>query len=267
MDTQKITISSLAEMKAKGEKITMLTCYDYLMSSLLDQSGIDLMLVGDSVGNVLLGYENTIPVTMEEMLHHCKTVTRAAKRALVVGDMPFMSYQVSKEDALRNAGRLMKEANVGAVKLEGGEEVLEIIQKFVATGIPVMGHLGLTPQSINVFGGYGLRGGSSEESDKIIKDAKKIEEAGAFAVVLEKIPAALAKKITASLKIPTIGIGAGVDCDGQVLVTHDMLGLFEKFTPKFTKKYAEMAKEMKECFRSYIKEVKAKEFPSQEHSY
>ncbi|MCX6347604.1 MAG: 3-methyl-2-oxobutanoate hydroxymethyltransferase, partial [Actinobacteria bacterium] len=218
MDTQKITIKSLAEMKAGGEKIAMLTCYDFLMASLLDQCGIDLMLVGDSVGNVLLGYDNTIPVTMEEMLHHCKAVTRAAKRALVVGDMPCMSYQINKEEALRNAGRFMKEANAGAVKLEGGEEVLEIIQKIVTAGIPVMGHLGLTPQSVNVFGGYGLRGGSSEESDKILKDAKKIEEAGAFAVVLEKIPAALAKKITLSLKIPTIGIGAGVDCDGQVLV-------------------------------------------------
>jgi 3-methyl-2-oxobutanoate hydroxymethyltransferase len=267
MDIQKITIKSLAEMKAAGEKIAMLTCYDFLMASLLDQCGIDLMLVGDSVGNVLLGYDNTIPVTMEEMLHHCKTVTRAAKRALIVGDMPFMSYQVSKEEALRNAGRFMKEANVGAVKLEGGEEVLEIIQKIVISGIPVMGHLGLTPQSVNVFGGYGLRGGSSEESEKMIKDAKKIEEAGAFAIVLEKIPAALAKKITQNLKIPTIGIGAGVDCDGQVLVTHDMLGLFEKFTPKFSKKYADMASDMKSCFRSYVKEVKEKEFPGQEHSY
>ena len=267
MDTLKITVSSLAEMKANGEKITMLTCYDYLMAALLEQSGIDLMLVGDSVGNVLLGYENTIPVTMDEMIHHCKTVTKAAKRAMVIGDMPFMSYQVSKEEALKNAGRFMKEANVSAVKLEGGEEVLEIIQKIVVSGIPVMGHLGLTPQSVNVFGGYGLRGGSSEESEKMIKDAKKIEEAGAFAVVLEKIPAVLAKKITSSLKIPTIGIGAGVDCDGQVLVTHDMLGLFEKFTPKFSKKYAEMAKEMKECFKSYVKEVKEKEFPSKEHSY
>ena len=267
MDKQKITIKSLAEMKAGGEKIAMLTCYDFLMASLLDQCGIDLMLVGDSVGNVLLGYENTIPVTMDEMLHHCKAVTRAANRAMVIGDMPFMSYQVSKEEALKNAGRFMKEANAGAVKLEGGEEVLEVIQKIVQSGIPVMGHLGLTPQSVNVFGGYGLRGESSEESDKILKDAKKIEEAGAFAIVLEKIPASLAKKITLSLKIPTIGIGAGIDCDGQVLVTHDMLGLFEKFTPKFSKKYADMAKEMKSCFRNYVKEVKEKEFPGQEHSY
>jgi len=267
MDTQKITVKSLAEMKVKGEKITMLTCYDSLMASLLDQCQIDVMLVGDSVGNVLLGYENTIPVTMEEMLHHCKAVTRTARRAMVVGDMPFMSYQVSKEEALRNAGRFLKEANVGAIKLEGGEEILETIQKIVLSGIPVMGHLGLTPQSVNVFGGYGVRGEDSKESDKMIRDAKKLEEAGAFSIVLEKIPAALAKKITQSLKIPTIGIGAGVDCDGQVLVTHDMLGLFEKFTPKFSKKYADLAKDMKSCFKSYIKEVKGKEFPAQEHSY
>lgn len=267
MDNQKVTIKTLLDMKAAGEKITMLTCYDYLMASLLDQSGIDMMLVGDSVGNVLLGYDNTIPVTMEEMLHHCKTVTRAAKRALVVGDMPFMSYQISREEAVKNAGRFLKEANASAVKLEGGEEILDIIEKLVITGIPVMGHLGLTPQSVNVFGGYGLRGGSSEESVKMLNDAKKIEEAGAFAIVLEKIPAVLAKQITSSLKIPTIGIGAGVSCDGQVLVTHDMLGLFEKFTPKFSKRYAEMAKEMKECFRNYVQEVKDKKFPSEEHSY
>jgi 3-methyl-2-oxobutanoate hydroxymethyltransferase len=267
MDGQKVTIKTLLDMKQKGEKITMLTGYDFLMATLLDESGIDAILVGDSVGNVLLGYENTIPVTMEEMLHHCKAVTRATKRALVIGDMPFMSYQVSLKEALKNAGRFLKEANVNAVKLEGGEEVLEIINKLVEIGIPVMGHLGLTPQSVNVFGGYGLRGSTDEESNKLIRDAKKVEEAGAFAIVLEKIPANLAKKITASLKIPTIGIGAGVDCDGQVLVTHDMLGLFEQFKPKFSKRYAEMAKEMKECFKKYVYEVKNKEFPQKEHSY
>jgi len=267
MDGQKVTIKTLLDMKQKGEKITMLTGYDFLMATLLDESGIDAILVGDSVGNVLLGYENTIPVTMEEMLHHCKAVTRATKRALVIGDMPFMSYQVSLKEALKNAGRFLKEANVNAVKLEGGEEVLEIINKLVEIGIPVMGHLGLTPQSVNVFGGYGLRGSTDEESNKLIRDAKKVEEAGAFAIVLEKIPANLAKKITDSLKIPTIGIGAGVDCDGQVLVTHDMLGLFEQFKPKFSKRYAEMAKEMKECFKKYVYEVKNKEFPQKEHSY
>jgi len=267
MDNQKVTINTLLEMKSRGEKITMLTCYDFLMAVLLDSTGIDIILVGDSVGNVLLGYENTIPVTMEEMLHHCKTVTRGSKRALVVGDMPFMSYQISMEEAVKNAGRFLKEANVNAVKLEGGEEIIDIIKKLVGIGIPVMGHLGLTPQSINVFGGYGIRGSSGEESSKIINDAKKLEKAGVFAIVLEKIPSKLAEQITASLKIPTIGIGAGKYCDGQVLVTHDMLGLFEKFTPKFSKRYAEMAKEMRQCFKSYIDDVKNQKFPSEEHSY
>jgi len=267
MDNKKVTITTLSEMKASGEKITMLTCYDYSMSVLLDSSGIDMILVGDSVGNVVLGYENTLPVTMDEMIHHCKAVTRGAKRAFIVGDMPFMSYQVSTEEALKNAGRFMKEANVNAVKLEGGHEILETMEKIVSIGIPVMGHLGLTPQSLNVFGGYGLRGGSQEESMQIINDAKKLEEAGAFAIVLEKIPAILAKQITQNLKIPTIGIGAGVYCDGQVLVAHDMLGLFERFIPKFSKKYAEMGKEMRECFRNYIDEVKNQKFPSEEHSY
>lgn len=267
MENKKVTVNTLSEMKTRGEKITMLTCYDYLMSVLLDSAGIDMMLVGDSVGNVLLGYENTLPVTMDEMLHHCKTVTRGAKRAFIVGDMPFMSYQVSMEEALRNAGRFIKETNVNAVKLEGGKEILETISKLVSIGIPVMGHLGLTPQSLNVFGGYGLRGESQEESEKILKDAKMLEEAGAFSIVLEKIPANLARQITLNLKIPTIGIGAGVDCDGQVLVSHDMLGLFEKFTPKFTKKYAEIGKEIKQCFKDYIEEVKSKKFPSEEHSY
>lgn len=267
MENKKVTVNTLLEMKTRGEKITMLTCYDYLMSVLLDSAGIDMMLVGDSVGNVLLGYENTLPVTMDEMLHHCKTVTRGAKRAFIVGDMPFMSYQVSIEEALRNAGRFIKEANVNAVKLEGGKEILETISKLVSIGIPVMGHLGLTPQSLNVFGGYGLRGESREESEKILKDAKMLEEAGAFSIVLEKIPANLARQITLNLKIPTIGIGAGVDCDGQVLVSHDMLGLFEKFTPKFAKKYAEIGKEIKQCFKDYIDEVKNKTFPSEEHSY
>jgi len=267
MNEKKVTVNTLLEMKSKGEKITMLTCYDFLMAGLLDSSGIDMILVGDSVGNVLLGYENTIPVTMEEMLHHCKTVTRGAKRALVVGDMPFMSYQAGMDEAVKNAGRFLKEANVSAVKLEGGQEIIDLIKKLVNIGIPVMGHLGLTPQSVNVFGGYGVRGTSSRESSRMIDDAKKLEEAGVFSIVLEKIPSELAGQITASLKIPTIGIGAGKNCDGQVLVTHDMLGLFEKFTPKFSKKYAEMAKEMRLCFKSYINEVKNLKFPSEEHSY
>jgi len=267
MDTQKITTGTLLEMKKKNEKITMLTAYDYLMASQLDECGIDIILVGDSVGNVVLGYKNTIPVTMDEMLHHCSAVARGVKRAMVVGDMPFMSYQASVEEAVRNAGRFLKESKVEAVKLEGGDEVLNTVKKIVDSGIPVMGHLGLTPQSLHKFGGYGVRGEGEEEAHKILNDAKKLEKAGAFSIVLEKVPAALAQKITSEINIPTIGIGAGVDCDGQVLVTHDMLGLFEKFKPKFAKRYGQLGKEMKKCYGEYIKEVKSKKFPLKEHSY
>src|SRR3972149_8765662 len=264
---KKITTSDLLEMKKKGEKITMLTAYDYLMASQLDQCGIDLILVGDSVGNVLLGYENTIPVTMNEMIHHCKAVCRGVKMAMVIGDMPFMSYQASGVEAVRNAGRFLKEAGVEAVKLEGGREIFLTIKKIAGSGIPVMGHLGLTPQSVYKFGGYGVRGEDEEQASRMIEDASGLEEAGVFSIVLEKIPAKLAKKITRQISIPTIGIGAGVDCDGQVLVTHDMLGCFEKFKPKFSKRYAEVGKEMKRCYRKYIEEVKNKKFPSDEHSY
>ncbi|MCG9479106.1 MAG: 3-methyl-2-oxobutanoate hydroxymethyltransferase [Actinomycetia bacterium] len=267
MSQTKINVNTLMEMKKSGEKITMLTAYDFLMASQLDQCGIDLILVGDSVGNVLLGYKNPIPVTMEEMLHHCKAVRRGVKNAMVIGDLPFMSYQVSAEKAVTNAGRLVKEAEVEAVKLEGGQEVCPVIKKMVDAGIPVMGHLGLTPQSINKLGGYGIRGEGEEEAVQIIADAKKLESAGVFSLVLEKVPAKLAREITGSLSIPTIGIGAGVDCDGQVLVTHDMLGMFEKFKPKFAKRYAELATQMKDCYHQYIQEVKQKKFPSQEHSY
>jgi len=267
MDNKKVTVTVLKDMKTAGEKISMLTCYDYLMASILDESGIDIILVGDSVGNVIIGYENTLPVTMDEMIHHCKAVTRGAKRALVIGDMPFMSYQVNPEEAVRNAGRFLKEANANAVKLEGGEEVLDCVKKIVGAGIPVMAHLGLTPQSIHSFGGYGLRGSSEKESQKIIRDAKLLEEAGAFAILLEKVPAKLGRAITENVSVPTIGIGAGPGCDGQVLVTHDMLGLFEKFTPKFSKKYAELAGEMRKAFKDYIGEVKEGKFPAEEHSY
>lgn len=263
----KITTAILQEMKKTGEKITMLTAYDALMASQIDESGIDMILVGDSVANVLLGYENTIPVTMEEMLHHCRAVTRGARRAFVVGDMPFMSYQVSAGEAVRNAGRFLKEAGAEAVKLEGGSEVFDIVRKISGAGIPVMGHLGLTPQSIHKFGGYGLRGGTGKEAQKIIDDARGLEEAGAFSLVLEKIPAELAGRITKELKIPTIGIGAGADCDGQVLVTHDMLGQFEKFKPKFSKRYAELSRISKKAYKQYVKEVKDKKFPAEEHSY
>jgi 3-methyl-2-oxobutanoate hydroxymethyltransferase len=267
MTDKKITTGILAEMKGRGEKITMLTAYDHIMASHLDECGIDMILVGDSVGNVILGYENTIPVTMDEMIHHSRAVTRGVKRAMVIGDMPFMSYQASGEEAVRNAGRFLKESLVEAVKLEGGREVCGTVKKIVDSGIPVMGHLGLTPQSVHKFGGYGVRGEAQEEARKLIKDAKGLEEAGAFSIVLEKVPADLAMKATAELSIPTIGIGAGVHCDGQVLVTHDMLGLFEKFKPKFSKRYAELGKTMKDSYRKYIEEVKSKEFPAKEHSY
>lgn len=267
MAEKKLTTSDLVEMKKKGEKITMLTAYDCLMASQLDDCGIDLILVGDSVGNVLLGYENTIPVTMDEMIHHCRAVTRGVKRAMVIGDMPFMSYQASAEEAVRNAGRFLKEAGAEAVKLEGGKEVYKTIKMIVDSGIPVMGHLGLTPQSVYKLGGYGVRGEDKGQALKMLEDARGLEEAGVFSIVLEKIPAKLAKKITQQISVPTIGIGAGVDCDGQVLVTHDMLGLFERFKPKFSKRYAEVGKEMKRCYRKYIKEVKNKVFPAKEHSY
>ncbi len=264
---KKVTIETLKEMKKNKQKITMLTAYDFLMGQILDDCGIDLILVGDSVANVLLGYETTIPVTMDEMIHHCKAVTRGVKNAFVIGDMPFMSYQVSKKEALRNAGRFLKEAGVSAVKLEGGIEILETIEKIVLSGIPVMGHLGLTPQSVHQLGGFGLRGKQKSESEKILKDAVLLEKAGVFSIVLEKIPSGLAKEISHTIKIPTIGIGAGPYCDGQVLVTHDMLGLFEKFKPKFSKRYAELASEMRTCFKQYIKEVRNGDFPTEEHSY
>jgi len=267
MVIEKVTTSNLLEMKEKGEKITMLTAYDYLMASQLDECGIDLLLVGDSVGNVLLGYENTIPVTMDEMIHHCSAVARGVRRAMVIGDMPFMSYQASSEEALRNAGRFLKEAGAEAIKLEGGSEFYDTIKKIVDAGIPVMGHLGLTPQSVYKFGGYGVRGEDREQALKILEDSQALERAGVFSIVLEKVPAKLAKKVTQQLKIPTIGIGAGVDCDGQVLVTHDMLGFFEKFKPKFAKRYSKLGKEMKKCCRKYIEEVKNGEFPTEEHSY
>jgi 3-methyl-2-oxobutanoate hydroxymethyltransferase len=267
MSQKKVTLNTLKEMKVKGEKITMLTAYEALMASQIDESGIDMILVGDSVANVLLGYSNTIPATMEQMLHHSRAVTRAVKNAFVVGDMPFMSYQASDREALINAGRFLKEARVEAVKLEGGSEVSGIIKKITGAGIPVMGHLGLTPQSVHQFGGYGVRGEGGNEAKKIIDDALELENSGAFAIVLEKIPASLAVKITKTLQIPTIGIGAGVDCDGQVLVTHDMLGMFERFKPKFSKRYAEMAIEAKKTYKKYIKEVKTKKFPAEEHSY
>ena len=246
----KNTAATFAAAKAKGEKLSMLTAYDYSTAKLEDESGINGILVGDSLGNVVLGYEDTVSVTMEDMIHHGAAVARGAKNALVVVDMPFMSYEVTVEEAVRNAGRLMKEGRAGAVKLEGGVRVAEQIRAIVKAGIPVMGHIGLTPQSINVFGGF-----------------KVVEEAGAFAVVIEAVPAALAQMITDAVSIPTIGIGAGAGCDGQILVYQDMLGMFSDFTPKFVKRYANVGEVMREAFANYAAEVASGAFPTVEHTY
>ena len=263
----KNTVSTLKEMKQKGDKITMLTCYDYSMAKLMDSAGINTLLVGDSLGMTILGYEDTLSVTMEDMIHHTAAVARGAKDALVIGDMPFMSYQVSVEEAVRNAGRLMKEGRAGMVKLEGGASVCPQIEAIVKASIPVCAHLGLTPQSINMFGGFKVQGKSAEAAKQILEDAKAIEEAGASMVVLEGIPTKLAQIITQTLSIPTIGIGAGQFCDGQVLVYQDMLGMFSDFKPKFVKVFANTGEFMKNAFTDYINEVKAGSFPTEEHSY
>ncbi len=261
MAEQKITTAVIRQKKKEGEKIAMLTAYDYATALVLDDAGIDIVLVGDSLGMVILGYDSTLPVTMADMLHHTKAVSRGLKRAMLIADMPFMSYQVSAEKALQNAGRFLKEAGAQGVKLEGGREVVDLIGKITAAGIPVIAHLGLTPQSVHQFGGYKTQGKDDASAQKIIEDAKMIEAAGAFALVLECVPAPLAGAITRSLAIPTIGIGAGPDCDGQVLVVNDMLGLFERFVPKFVKKYNNLNKEMKKSVRQYVEEVKSGAFP------
>lgn len=261
------TTADIKKMKTSGEKIAMLTAYDYAMASILDESDIDILLVGDSLGNVMLGYDSTLPVTMEDMLHHTKAVARAVRRAMVVADMPFLSYQVSPEAALANAGRFLKEADAQAVKLEGGREFSDIVHKMTYAGIPVMAHLGLTPQSVHQLGGYKVQGKKDDAAERIMQDAKILEESGAFAVVLECVPEKLAAEITGALSIPTIGIGAGVHCDGQVLVINDMLGMQEKFTPKFVKKYANLNIEIKKAVQTYIGEVKNGNFPDTEHSF
>jgi 3-methyl-2-oxobutanoate hydroxymethyltransferase len=264
---KKVTVPSLIEMKERNEKISALTAYDYVTAKILDKAGIDIILVGDSLGTVVAGFENTLPVSMDMMLYHVSIVKRAVQRALIVADMPFLSYQPSTRDAIHNAGRFLKEAGAEAVKLEGGKIVTEIVEKLVGFGIPVMGHLGLTPQSIHVFGSYKLIGNEQEAAKRLLEEAKILERAGAFAIVLEKIPATLAKKITQSIKIPTIGIGAGKFCDGQVLVTPDMLGIFEEFRPKFVRRYADLADRMRSAFIKYIKDVKSGEYPSENESY
>ena len=263
----KNTVSTISEQKKSGDKITMLTAYDYSTAKLADEAEVNTILVGDSLGMVMLGYEDTLSVTMEDMLHHTKAVTRGAENALVVADMPFMSYQTSVYDAVVNAGRLIKEGRAQAVKLEGGAAVAEQIRAICDAQIPVVAHLGLTPQSVNAFGGFKVQGKTAERAKQLIEDAKIVEKAGAFAVVLECIPAPLAEKITESINIPTIGIGAGAGCDGQVLVYQDMLGMFGGFTPKFAKRYENVGEIMVNAFKKYIDEVKTGVFPTEEHSF
>jgi 3-methyl-2-oxobutanoate hydroxymethyltransferase len=263
---KKVTTHTLRAMKHANQVISVLTAYDYPTALAMDQAEIEVILVGDSLGMVVLGYANTLPVTMADMLHHCKAVSRGAQYALLVGDMPFMSYQVSTEAAVRNAGRFLQEAGMDAVKLEGGSERLNAIRAIISSGIPVMGHLGLTPQSVHMLGGFRPQGRDASAAQALFEDAILLQEAGCFSLVLESVPARLARYISEHLEIPTIGIGAGGGCDGQVLVTHDLLGLFERFTPKFVKKYASLYQEMAEAFSAYKSEVEGHIFPAEEHS-
>jgi 3-methyl-2-oxobutanoate hydroxymethyltransferase len=262
---KKVTTLTYRQKKERGEPITMLTAYDYPTAMAVDRAGVDSILVGDSLAMVVLGYETTLPVTMDEMLHHCRAVARGAKASLLIGDMPFMSYQVSVEEATRNAGRFLQQGGMDAVKLEGGSERAQAIRSITGAGIPVMGHIGLTPQSVNQLGGFRAQGKTATAAKRLYDDALALEEAGCFSVVLEAVPARLAELISKKISIPTIGIGAGAGCDGQVLVTHDLLGLFDRFTPKFVKKYADFHHEMQKAFNDYVEDVETKRFPAQEH--
>ncbi len=264
---KKNTVLTFQQAKEEGKKLTMLTAYDYSTAKLIDEAGVNSILVGDSLGNVILGYEDTIPVTMEDMIHHGAAVSRGTKNALLVVDMPFMSYQISVEDALINAGRLMKEGGADAVKLEGGVRVVPQIKAITEAGIPVCAHIGMTPQSVNAFGGFKVQGKTEEAAKQMIEDALAVQEAGAFAVVLECVPAALAELVTKKLSIPTIGIGAGAGCDGQVLVYADMLGMYSDFVPKFVKQYAKLGDVMKDAIHGYIDEVSQGSFPKEEHTF
>jgi len=263
----RVTVNQIREMKQKGEKITMITAYDYTTAKVVDEVGIPLILVGDSLGMVVLGYESTIPVTMDVMLHHTKAVVRGVKNAMVVGDMPFMTYHVSVEDALRNAARFIQEAGCQAVKLEGGVTVADKVKRIVECGIPVMGHIGLTPQSIHAFGGFKVQGKTPEAASRLLEDARALEKAGAFAIVLETVPAPLAALITRQVNVPTIGIGAGIGCDGQVQVVHDVLGLYSDFVPKHAKQYAKLAEVIKNALTEYFNEVKSGKFPTEKQSF
>ena len=263
----KITAPAVVALKRKGEPITVVTAYDFPTARIADQAGVEILLVGDSVGTVVLGYESTLPVTMDDMLHHTRAVTRAKPSALVVGDMPFMSYQASDEQAVLNAGRFIQEGGADAIKLEGGARVVSAVRRITDAGIPVMGHLGLTPQSVLAFGGYKVQARGEADQERLIADAKALEAAGCFSIVLEGIPARLGTVVSRELQIPTIGIGAGVNCDGQVLVTHDLLGLFLGHRPKFVRRYAELGDAMRDAFARYVADVKAKRFPADTESY
>ncbi|NLN17718.1 MAG: 3-methyl-2-oxobutanoate hydroxymethyltransferase [Firmicutes bacterium] len=265
--TRKVRVPDFLAMKARGERITMLTAYDYTMARLIDAAGIDAILVGDSVGNVHLGYSTTLPVTMEEMLHHTRAVCRGVRRALVVADLPFLSFQVDPLEAVRNAGRILKEGGADAVKIEGGQIVLPAVRHMVQIGIPVMGHLGLTPQSVHKFGGFRVQARSREAAKALLEDALALEDAGAFSIVLEGVPSDVAAEVTSQLRIPTIGIGAGPACDGQVLVCYDALGMFEDFKPKFVKRFAKLGEEIRRAVAEYCKGVREGTFPDLEHSY
>jgi 3-methyl-2-oxobutanoate hydroxymethyltransferase len=265
-DRKKVTTLQLRQKKAKGQPITMLTAYDFATAQAIDRSEIDVILVGDSLGMVVLGYETTLPVTMDEMIHHAKAVARGARLALLVGDMPFLSYQVSTEEAVRNAGRFLQEAGMDAVKLEGGRERRAAVEAIVGAGIPVMGHLGLTPQSVHQLGGFRPQARDEAAALRLVEDAEILQEAGCFALVFESIPGRLAELVSRRIDIPTIGIGAGVGCDGQVLVTHDLLGLFDRFTPRFVKRYAELHAAMSQAFLDYREDVVARRFPAAEHT-
>lgn len=265
--TERITLLTLQRKKQRGEKIAVVTAYDYPSAILVDRAGVDIVLVGDSLANAVLGYETTVPVTLDEMLHHAKAVMRGVRHAMVVVDMPFLTYQISAEDAMRNAGRIMKESGVHAVKVEGGEPVVPTVRRLVDAGIPVMGHLGLTPQSVNQLGGYRIQGRSEADAERLIRDAQALAKAGAFAVVLELVPAELAGKISQSVSIPTIGIGAGGQCDGQVLVFHDLLGLYPEQQFRHNRRYAEIGTAIQEAVSRYVDEVRSGAFPTSEHSY
>ena len=263
----KITTQTVVEMKQQGEKISMLTAYDFTMAQIIDQAGIEIILVCDSASNVMAGFETTVPMTLDHMIYHTSCVVRGVDRALVIADMPFMSYQVTAKEALINAGRMMKEAGAHAVKMEGGKPIIDTVKKIVDAGIPVMGHLGLTPQSIYKFGTYKVRATDEEEAQALINDAKLLQEAGCFSIVLEKIPAKLAERVSKELDIPTIGIGAGAGCDGQVLVLHDMLGLNKGFNPRFLRRYADLHSNMTDAVQQYISDVKSKDFPNDDEQY